>query len=218
MSRSKIKDFYFHKAKREKYSARSVYKLQNIQEKYHVFAPGNWVLDLGAAPGSWTEYVTEMIGRAGRTKAPKRNPRLWCIDPQPLSLTAQEKLRKFGIDYEMLQRSVFDPLPEETPIFDVVLSDMAPFTQGDALVDSSRSLELVKRAYEICESRLKQGGHFVVKLFQSDDTVQFAKSIEKQFKFAKLHRPPAVAKESKEIYFVGMHFLLGSKPEESNEK
>lgn len=198
MKRGKLHDFYFHKAKKEKFSARSVYKLQNIQEKYHLFSLGNKVLDLGASPGSWTEYLIGLLGSKGG---------LWALDLKPLSLTAQAKIEKAGLAFTFLEQSVFDDLPEGLPAFDAVVSDMAPSTQGNRTVDCARSLELIQRAFQIAQKHLKTGGHFVVKLFHSDDTIQAAKSWEKSFKFAKLYRPPAVAKESKEIYFVGQNLI-----------
>jgi 23S rRNA (uridine2552-2'-O)-methyltransferase len=177
-----------------------VYKLQNIQDKYHLIAAGNRVLDLGAAPGSWTEYLVSLLGSRGH---------LWALDQQPLSVTAQEKIKKSGIDFVFLQQSVFDPLPENAKSFDVIVSDMAPFTQGNRTVDCAGSLELIQRAFEIAKDHLKQGGHLVIKLFQSEDTVKFSKEFGKLFKFSKFYRPPAVHKESKEMYFVGQNFKLG---------
>ena len=199
VKRDKIHDFYFHKAKREKYSARSVYKLQNIQEKYHLISAGNRVLDLGAAPGSWTEYLVSLLGSRGH---------LIALDQQPLSLTAKEKIKKSGIDFTFLQQSVLDPLPPDMKAFDVIVSDMAPFTQGNRTVDCAGSLELIQRAFEIAKEHLKQGGHLIVKLFQSEDTVKFSKEFGKLFKFSKFYRPPAVHKDSKEMYFVGQNFKL----------
>lgn len=192
-----VKDFYFYRAKREKYSARSVYKLKNIQDKYKLFSRGNKVLDLGAAPGSWTEYIIEIIGKTGT---------LYAVDQQPLSLTALQKLKKLGIQFEFIQQSVMDPLPIEIPPLDGVISDLAPFTGGTKFVDSHRSLELVRQAYTLATRHLKTGGHFVVKLFQSEEAVAEAKGWEKSFKLAKLYKPPSTHKESKEIYFVGRHF------------
>jgi len=193
-----VKDFYFYKAKREKYSARSVYKLKNIQEKYHILSKGNSVLDLGASPGSWSQYVGEIIGKTGS---------LWAIDQKELSLTTIECLKNLGVDFHFIEQSVFDPLEQPIPEMDAVLSDMAPWTAGNKLVDNSRSLELVEKAYELARAHLKVGGHFVVKLFQSEDSVKTAKSWEKAFKLSKLYKPPSTHKESKEIYFVGRHLL-----------
>ena len=197
MKKEHVKDFYFYKAKKEKYSARSVYKLKNIQEKYKILSKGNSVMDLGAAPGSWTEYLIECIGKKGH---------LWAVDQQSLSITALQKIEKMGLDFEFLQQSVLDPLPNNLPPMDVVVSDLAPFTSGAKLVDSARSLELVTRAFDLAQKQLKPGGHFVVKLFQSEDTVAASKDWGKSFKLSKLYKPPSTHKESKEIYFVGRRY------------
>ncbi len=158
---------------------------------------GNRVLDLGASPGSWTEYLLEILGKSGHLVA---------LDQKPLSITCIGKIEKLGINFQFLQQSVLDPLPEDLPPFDAVVSDLAPATQGSKVVDQAGSLLLISRAFEIAEKHLKVGGHFVVKLFQSEDTVALAKSWEKRFKLGKLYKPPATHKESKEIYFVGCHF------------
>lgn len=196
MKKEHIKDFYFYKAKRESYSARSVYKLKNINDKYHLFNRGNKVLDLGASPGSWTEYLMEVLGKPGQIIA---------LDLKPLSMTCLNKIEKMGTEFLFLQQSVFDQLPSSIPQVDAVVSDLAPSTQGYKLVDQAGSLALITRAYEIAAVHLKTGGHYVVKLFHSEDTVALAKSWEKKFKLGKLYRPPATHKESKEIYFVGCH-------------
>lgn len=197
MKRSHIKDFYFHKAKREKYSARSIYKLRNIQERYHLISKGNKVLDIGASPGSWSEYVSELIGPDGA---------LWALDQKPLSISTKQKLEKARLNFQFLEQSIFDDLPSDLPEFDAVISDIAPATAGSKFVDSMRSLELVKRCFEVAQKHLKKGGHFVVKLFQSEEAVQTTREWEAQFRFSKLYRPPSTPKESKEIYFVGQHF------------
>lgn len=197
MRKDHVKDFYFFKAKREKYSARSVYKLKNIQDKYKLFSKGNKVLDLGAAPGSWSEYLAEIIGKTGT---------LYALDERPLSISAQQKIKKTGVQFEFIQQSVLEPISFPLPPLDGLVSDLAPFTGGTKFVDSQRSLELVKVAFEIASKHLKLGGHFVVKLFQSEDAIKEAKSWEKKFKLAKLYKPPSTHKESKEIYFVGRHF------------
>jgi len=197
--RDKIHDFYFHKAKKEKFSARSIYKLENIQQKYHLISAGNRVLDLGAAPGSWTEYLVSLLGKKGA---------LWALDERELSLTARDKIRKSEIKFTFLKQSVFEALPSEIPSLDAVLSDMAPSTQGNRTVDGTQSLELGQRAFEIAKKHLKQGGHFVVKLFHSEDAVGATRTWGAHFRVYKLYRPPAVQKESKEIYFIGQNFKL----------
>lgn len=196
MKKEHVKDFYFYKAKREKYSARSVYKLKNIQDKYHLFSKGNRVLDLGASPGSWSEYLVEILGKSGT---------LYSLDQKPLSLSALQKMENFGIQFQFLQQSVMAPLPVDLPLMDAIVSDLAPWTQGAKIVDQAGSLELVTRVFELAEKHLKPGGHLVIKLFQSEEAIALAKQWMKRFKLGKLYKPPATHKESKEIYFVGCH-------------
>jgi len=155
-------------------------------------------LDLGAAPGSWTEYLIEVLGKPGQIIA---------LDQKPLSMTCLGKIEKMGTGFLFLQQSVFDQLPNSIPQVDAVVSDLAPATQGSKLVDQAGSLALITRAYEIAELHLKTGGHFVTKLFHSEDTVALAKTWSKKFKLGKLYKPPATHKESQEIYFVGCHLI-----------
>jgi 23S rRNA (uridine2552-2'-O)-methyltransferase len=197
VKKNHVQDHYFHKAKREKYSARSVYKLKHVQEKYRILQPGSSVLDLGAAPGSWSEYVVEIIGPKGF---------LCALDHRPLSEKALQRIHQHGCGFRFIEASIYNDLPLDLENFDCVLSDLAPWTAGSKLVDSSRSLELVGRAAEIALLKLSEGGNFVVKLFQSEESIQAAKSWEKHFKTAKLVKPPSTHKESKEIYFVGLNF------------
>lgn len=173
-----------------------MYKLKNIQDKYHIIAPGNSVLDLGAAPGSWTEYLIDLLGKKGK---------LWALDERPLSLTAQEKIEKQGLEFHFLKQSIFEPIEVELPPLDAVVSDVAPWTGGHKLVDSQKSLELISQSFKVATTHLKQGGNFVVKLFQSPDTMEIAKSWHDHFKLSKLFKPASTHKESKEIYFVGRH-------------
>ena len=159
-------------------------------------------MDLGAAPGSWSEYLCELLGPQGH---------LIALDERPLSAPALQKLKKIGLKYSFLQQSVMDELPEDAPDMNAIVSDMAPFTQGNKLVDSARSLELASRAFEITKKHLKQGGHFVIKLFQSEDTMKAAQEWGKNFKFSKVYRPPAVQKASKETYFIGQNYIKETK-------
>jgi 23S rRNA (uridine2552-2'-O)-methyltransferase len=201
VKRENVKDFYFHKAKRENFSARSVYKLQDIQNKYKLIKPKDAVLDLGAAPGSWSEYLAEVLKPSGRLTA---------LDQNDLSAAAHQKIKSANIAFHFLEQSVFDPLPAELGKFDVIVSDMAPSTQGSRFIDTQNSLTLIERAYEIAQKQLKLGGHFVVKLFQSQETVDATKTWKKSFQHSKLYRPPAVHKESKEVYFIGQIFKVTS--------
>lgn len=194
MQKSHVKDHYYHKAKAESFSARSVYKLQHIQERYHVLKPGQRVLDLGAAPGSWSEFAASVIGRQGTLVA---------VDERDLSASAMKRIEEAGCGFQSIHGSVLEPLPMNVDKFDVVLSDLAPWTGGTKFLDSFKALELVQRAFDLADSHLRVSGHLVVKIFQSEDSMALAKIWKNRFEFAKLFKPPSTHKESREIYFVG---------------
>ncbi|MDB5038075.1 MAG: ribosomal methyltransferase RrmJ/FtsJ [Bacteriovoracaceae bacterium] len=117
------------------------------------------------------------------------------LDIKPLSHFAHEKIKNSGVDFQFLHQSVFDPLPAGLPIFDSIISDMAPSTSGNRMVDCQNSLELISGAFEIASQHLKEGGHLIVKIFQSQETVDASKTWGKSFKSSKLYRPPAFQKD-----------------------
>ena len=197
VQKSHVKDYYFFRAKRENFSARSVYKLKNIQEKYQLIRPGHQVLDLGAAPGGWTEYLVNIIGKGGK---------LWAVDERPLSHSSLQRIKNIGLGFQFLEQPIFKDLDLGSAKMDVIVSDVAPWTAGSKWIDSSKSYELVKRAYELAVVHLKEEGHFIVKIFHSPETIALSKKWQKRFKLGKLYKPTATHKESKEIYFVGQHY------------
>lgn len=196
MQKQHVKDHYYHRAKREQYSARSVYKLAEIHKKYQIVSNRRRVLDLGAAPGSWTEYLASLL---------KKGASLTAIDERPLSDQAIQRLQKASIQFNFYKQSIFDELPISER-FDLIVCDVAPWTGGVKWVDSSRAFDLIQRAGQIATAHLVGDGNFVVKLFHSDDSIQLAKNWAKSFKLGKLYKANATHRESKEIYFVGRGF------------
>ncbi len=192
MGRYKPQDFYFKKAKRQKYVARSVYKLEEIQKKYKIIKPGSRVLDLGCAPGSWLQYAEEKVGPKGIV----------------VGVDQKELKREFGPRVYFLKEDVYelDPsrLKQYVPVFDVVLSDMAPATTGIGFVDSTRSVYLAERALEIAIAVLKKGGFFLCKVFEGEDFPSFLKKYRGAFERVKIIKPKASRKDSREIYLLGM--------------
>jgi 23S rRNA (uridine2552-2'-O)-methyltransferase len=186
------KDYYFHKAKSENFAARSVFKLQEIDQRYRILKSGQQILDLGAAPGSWSQFCSQKVGKQGRILG---------IDLQPIKLTLPNAvfvtadMTRLDLDQLMVQEGI-------TPPFDVVLSDMAPKTIGIKLTDQMRSLELCELALATAERFLKPGGSFVAKLFHSEDFELFRKKLRTRFGKAEILRPQSTRKESKEIFFV----------------
>ncbi len=191
MGRYKPKDFYFKKAKRHKYVARSVYKLEEIQKKYRIIKPGARVLDLGCYPGSWLQYAEEKVGTRGLV----------------IGVDLKELKKEFSPRVIFLKQDVneLDPalLKKYSPVFDVVLSDMAPATTGIGFVDSTRSVYLADRALGIAIAVLKKGGSFFCKVFEGEDFPEFLKKVRGEFDRVKIIKPKASRKDSREIYLLG---------------
>ena len=189
-------DHYFKKAKQDNYAARSVYKLQEMDKRFKLFRTGQTVLDLGAAPGSWTQYASKKIGPQGRILA---------VDIQSTVITFEENV-------VFLQADAFEDSPELlealAPLapFDLVISDMAPKTIGIKFADQANSLELCERALEVAQVRLKPGGHFVVKNFEGPDTKGYTDSMRPLFAKVKTFKPKSSRSESKEMFIVGLGF------------
>lgn len=191
----KIKDYYFHKAKKENYLARSVYKLQEINEKYHIIKPGMSVLDLGSSPGSWLQYVSKVIGNLGIAVGIDRNDLKEKIGGNVHFI----KEDIFKIDYSKI-KSILE-------YFDVLISDMAPDTTGIKDVDQFRSYELCMKALEIADNTLVKGGFFICKIFFGEDFNNFNMEVKKRFVSTKIFKPKSSRSESKEIYIIGFEKL-----------
>lgn len=188
------RDAYFHKAKREGYPARSVYKLEEIDKRHKLIKPGARILDLGASPGSWLKYCLNKIGPDGRIVAID-------LEEPSLSLPAQVFFIKgdiFKIEMSEIKNKVGS--------FDLVLSDMAPHTSGIKETDQARSLALASRAIEIGKNLLKEGGAILVKIFESGEIAGVKNDLTSVFSKVKLERPEATRKGSREIYLLGMGF------------
>ncbi|MBN21357.1 MAG: 50S rRNA methyltransferase [Bdellovibrionaceae bacterium] len=197
------KDYYFKQAKKQHYLARSIFKLEEIHKKNRFFSKGDQVLDLGAAPGSWSQYACEQVGSNGKVLG---------IDLKSIKLTLPNA--KF-IQGDILQLDV-EPLVTEygfNPLFDVVMSDMAPKTTGVKATDQARSAELCMMALKQADLFLKKNGNFVCKFFQSDEFQEFRSEMKKRFKKIDFLKPKSTRKQSTEIFIIGLGKLHN--PEES---
>jgi 23S rRNA (uridine2552-2'-O)-methyltransferase len=184
-------DHFTKEAKKAGFPARSVWKLDEIDRRIHLFKPGMRVLDLGAAPGGWSLYAAQKIGPYGK---------LLAVDLSPLGTTLPPHatfLQGDALSLEDGQVAVFAP-------YDVVLSDMAPRTTGQKGVDQARSFELFMRALAVAGSLVKPGGSFVGKLFMSEELRSARSSLRGLFAEERLIRPEGTRSVSTELFVVGL--------------
>jgi len=185
-------DPFTKRAKRENFEARSIYKLEEIDKRERVFQDVENVLDLGAAPGSWTQYCLKKIPKTGR---------VFAVDLSPMGFT-HSQVKFFQKPIEEMD---FEPELLGVKI-DLVLSDMAPKTTGVHDTDVARSFELASLALETALKFLKPGGAFVVKLFMGDSFEEYRKLIKQHFSEVRILRPESTRKHSREVFFVAKGF------------
>lgn len=188
-------DHYTNRAKREKWLARSVYKLEEIDRKYNLIRPEDRVLDLGCYPGSWSQYSLKKVGERGNV--------LGLDISEPKGLSARN-FRFIKADILTIETSL---LAEATGETDTVISDLAPQTTGIKSADTYRSIVLAEKAFEISLAVLKNNGNFICKVFEGEDFKGFKERTSGSFASVKLFRPLAVRKRSKEIYLIGLKFI-----------
>jgi len=188
------KDHFFKKAKSEDYLARSVYKLQEIDEKHKLIRKNDIIVDLGASPGSWSQYCLKKLGQDGRL-----------IGIDLTDITAIKDPRYTFYHEDIFRMNWPEELAKlDVQKVDVVLSDMAPKTTRIRLTDQMRSLELCEMALQFSSSYLCKGGSFVCKLFHSDQFKEFQTTMKKQFKRVEVMKPESTRKISKEIFLIGL--------------
>ena len=190
-SKNRWADHFTRQAQKERFPARSVYKLKEIQKKYRLIRRGDRVLDLGCAPGSWLLYAAEVTGVKGRVVG---------IDLKAVTVRLPDHVKTHAGD-------ILDLKDDTGPIdsdFDVILSDMAPATTGNKHTDAARSLDLCETALEVALQRLSKGGRFVCKIFQGSDSKSFTERVKAEFKQTKIFKPQSSRKASKEIYIIGV--------------
>jgi 23S rRNA (uridine2552-2'-O)-methyltransferase len=188
---SQWQDHYTRQAKKERFPARSVFKLEEIQKKYTIIKKGNNVLDLGCAPGSWLLYSAKLTGSSGRVVG---------IDLVPITANIPPHVKVYTGDILLMEDDFFKSLGTD---FNVVVSDMAPSTTGNKFVDSTRSFNLCMSALSIAQMTLSTNGSFVCKIFQGEDFNTFIDSVRSIFKNHKIFKPKSSRKASKEIYVIG---------------
>ena len=187
----KIKDYYFKKAKQDKYPARSVYKLEEIDNKCRLIKKDIKILDIGCSPGSWSQFMLKKIGRGSI-----------------LGIDINNSIRIEDTRFTFMPGNIFDiesaRIQKYIQAFDLITSDAAPNTTGDSFIDSQKSLDIVKRVFQIARDTLKPGGSVVAKVFQGRDLKAFVDGLKEDFSRVILFKPKSSRKESREIFLIAI--------------
>lgn len=191
-----VHDEYVQRAQRDGYRSRAAYKLLEIQDKYHLLRPGYSIVDLGAAPGGWSQVAAACVGSSGRVVG--------------LDLLPMEALPR--VDF--IQGDFRDPTPlaqlrailGNTPV-DLVLSDLSPNVSGMAAVDQPRAIYLCELTLELAQLVLKPNGNMVVKVFQGVGFDEYLLSLRMVFQRVFSHKPKASRPTSREVYVIAQRFV-----------
>lgn len=187
-------DAYVKKSQEDGYRSRASYKLLELDKKDRLFKPGMKVIDLGAAPGGWTQVAMDLVGEHGRVIASDILP----MDAIP------------GVSFiqgDFTEQQVFDRLLEEIDgKVDLVISDMAPNMSGNASVDIPNAMYLVELALDMSRQILKPGGSFVAKVFQGEGFDAILADMRQMFSKVQSRKPDASRARSREVYLVGIGY------------
>lgn len=197
----KEQDYYFSKAKKENYPARSVYKLEEAQKKYRFMKPGQRILDLGCHPGSWSLYAAKVVGKRGTVVG---------VDLQNTELPTQKGHAEIQwLCYDVYDDQMILDLRKQWHGFHVLLSDMAPRTTGNQYADHQQSMRLVRRTIEIAGQLLHENGTWYCKAFQGEDFPEVVRECKPLFTTVKVVKPDSSRKESREVFILGRGFKPG---------
>jgi len=189
------RDYYYKKAKEEKYRSRAAYKLFQVVEKHHFIKKGDVVVDLGAAPGGWVQAARRIVGSKGFVLG---------VDLRPIEPFPEHNVRTITGDIteqEALQQ-ILEFLPRKA---DAVISDASPNISGIWEVDHARQIDLAQHALEIALETLKPSGNFFVKVFQGDMLNDFINKVKQYFEVVKIIKPKASRAKSSEMFILGLH-------------
>lgn len=190
-----LNDPYVKRTQIDGYRSRAAYKLLEIQEKDQILKPGMRVVDLGAAPGSWSQIARRLVGSSGRVIALDILP----MDPLEGVVVLQGDFREESVLAELREALGEEPL-------DLVLSDMAPNITGTQVVDQTRAIYLVELALELARGHLKPGGALVVKVFQGAGFDAYMSQLRSSFRQVATRKPKSSRAESREVFMVARGF------------
>jgi 23S rRNA (uridine2552-2'-O)-methyltransferase len=188
------RDYYYRKAKEDKYRSRATYKLFQAIEKYHFIKNGAVVVDLGAAPGGWTQAARKIVGNKGFVLG---------VDLKPIQPFPEKNVQTVVgdiMEQETMQQ-ILETLPRKA---DVVISDLSPNISGIWELDHARQIDLAQRALKIAFETLRPNGNFFVKVFQGDMLSDFVNKVKHSFEIVMIIKPKASRAKSSEIFILGM--------------
>jgi 23S rRNA (uridine2552-2'-O)-methyltransferase len=191
----KKREHFYKKAKESGYRARSAFKLKQIQNKFKIIRKGDFVIDLGAAPGGWSQVAKEIVGEKGKV----------------IGIDISYIKPLYGITFlqsDLTKKSTFIKINEliGNKKVDVILSDVSPNISGNYSVDHARSIYLCKCSLNIAETILRYGGNFICKIFMGNDLEEFNREIKKRFRKVRQFSPSASRKSSSEIYILAQYY------------
>ena len=191
------RDPFVQRARKEGWRSRAVFKLEQIDTKERLLRPGMVCVDLGSAPGGWSQYVTQKLDGKARIVA---------VDLLPMDALPDVEFIQGDFREDEVCQLLLEQVGEEGA--DLVLSDMAPNISGTKAVDQPRSMYLVELALEMARRVLKPGGSFVCKVFQGEGFDAFVRDARNSFERVRVIKPEASRKGSREVYLVARNFSL----------
>ncbi|MEM0911165.1 MAG: 23S rRNA (uridine(2552)-2'-O)-methyltransferase RlmE [Pseudomonadota bacterium] len=190
-------DYFVQKAQKLGLRSRAVFKIEEINDKDKLLGAGDVVVDLGAAPGGWSQYCVEHVGFNGTVIA---------CDLLPMDPIAGVEFLQGDFRENTVLDAIIDKIDGRN--VDVILSDMAPNMSGNQAIDQARSMYLCELALDMCEQVLKQNGKFVIKVFQGEGFDAFFKAIKNQFLSVKTRKPDSSRSRSREVYLVAKGYKV----------
>jgi 23S rRNA (uridine2552-2'-O)-methyltransferase len=190
-------DVYVKKAQAEGYRSRAVYKLKEVDEKENLLKPGMTVVDLGAAPGGWSQYVTQRLEGKGTIIA---------LDILPMDSLPDVSFILGDFREDSVFQELINSVPERG--VDLLLSDMAPNMSGSAAIDVPRAMYLVELAFDFADKMLKPGGTMLVKIFHGSGFDELVKKARSSFEKVTIRKPSASRSRSKETYLLAKGYNL----------
>lgn len=184
-------DFFFKKAKEKGFRARSAFKLEELQQRFHLLKPGQNVVDVGCAPGSFLQFAANIVGNQGN---------LVGFDIKPVANLGRPNISTFVAN--VLEDDLVSLIRQKFDVADVIVSDIAPNTSGIKDVDHGRSIDLNRAIIEVAKVVLKNGGNVLLKVFDGKEFPAFTKELQSTFELVKVVKPEASRDRSREVYVI----------------